>query len=111
MGMTADANTKLALLARFCGWYRRRRVLIWFLVFVLPVILSIATFLWHIEARNLKLSCYPERTYWACFSGKHIHYTLLGFFVYPIKFYSWFFIRLFIPVFLMEALYKFYSRR
>ncbi|MEK6746194.1 MAG: hypothetical protein AABY33_04100 [Pseudomonadota bacterium] len=95
-------NENNGLIASFFAYYQHKRLLAWILVFVLPVILSIATFLWHIEARNLYLSCYPERTWIACFDGTHTHFLFIGIFMYVKNLYLWFFWRLLAAIAVIE---------
>lgn len=86
-------------------FYKRHRRIIWSSVFILPAILPMLIFLWEIDARNLKSSCFPQQTFLSCFSGENTQFLLVGFIGYPVKYYLWFFIRLLIPLAFIEFLF------
>ena len=87
-------------------YYKQKKRIIWQILFVLPLLLSIAAFLWQMEARNLKIRCFPEQTFWACFNSKNIGYTLIGFIVYPICLYPIFLACISAPFLCIEAIIK-----
>jgi hypothetical protein len=70
---------------------------------VVAILLSWGKFLWDIEARNLWVGCFPDKTYLACFNRQNIGYTSLGFFIYPITIGWIYSFILLVPVLILEA--------
>lgn len=91
--------------------YGNKRPYYWLMVFVLPFILATIIFLWHIEVRNMKITCYPEQTWFACFNGNQDYFVLKGVININMTLYPVLFCIMLIIVFIIEILAKIYKRK
>ena len=96
---------------KFLSYYQHNRLKIILVITLLILLASWAKFLWDIDARNIKSTCWPDRTYWSCFNERNLGQTVFGSTMYSLGFYRLIGPKLIVFIVLFELMILSFSRK